>query len=336
MAGYWVWDLYPLWPDAWPNCCIEAQNVQRGHTFKHAKTHIENKPVPFIGNPRGWYKGQTESVNVESSRVFYRPTAQDLATIRRAQPDGNAEDPSWPNVEAELVAIGHDIATLAEQKAPALVRLLEKHVDSQSTEMRDPSQMTRAEVANLAEYFIKCVTDYMEWDKAHNLVCTTAHPRAPGSPAETDLLRRLEDTSGRKYDAAARIRKDGPALAIALERYELDSSGVLSIVHCAGAGGGGPDYVRPNWEETKVMLQRYVIQLRQPITTLSQEVALTSKPKRRGRKPDTDPKADQRIWEAYEGGGCKTNAECARNLNMTEREVKLARDRHRQRLKRRE
>jgi hypothetical protein len=53
--------------------------------------------------------------------------------------------------------------------------------------------------------------------------------------------------------------------------------------------------------------------------------------RRRGRKPDTDPKADKRIADAWETKRFRTYAECARELRITPREVKAALDRHRKR-----
>jgi hypothetical protein len=53
------------------------------------------------------------------------------------------------------------------------------------------------------------------------------------------------------------------------------------------------------------------------------------KPRRRGRKPDTDPRADQRIAEAWATGQHKTYAQLAEAKGITEREVKLALDRTR-------
>jgi hypothetical protein len=56
------------------------------------------------------------------------------------------------------------------------------------------------------------------------------------------------------------------------------------------------------------------------------------RPKRpRGRKHDTDPKADKRIFDAWQSGSHQTYAELAGTLGMREREVKLAIDRHRKR-----
>ena len=57
------------------------------------------------------------------------------------------------------------------------------------------------------------------------------------------------------------------------------------------------------------------------------------KPKRRGRKPDTDPKADKRIADAWGTGRHKTYADLAHELGRPLLDVRRAIDRHRKRLK---
>jgi hypothetical protein len=53
--------------------------------------------------------------------------------------------------------------------------------------------------------------------------------------------------------------------------------------------------------------------------------------RRRGRKPDTDPKADKRIADAWGTQHYRTYADCARELGNSAKEVKAALDRHRKR-----
>jgi hypothetical protein len=53
--------------------------------------------------------------------------------------------------------------------------------------------------------------------------------------------------------------------------------------------------------------------------------------RRRGRKPDTDPKADKRVADAWGTGNFKTHEECGRALELTKKQVKDALDRHRKR-----
>ncbi|HMQ14581.1 MAG TPA: hypothetical protein PKC49_01285 [Phycisphaerae bacterium] len=56
-----------------------------------------------------------------------------------------------------------------------------------------------------------------------------------------------------------------------------------------------------------------------------------SVPKKRGRKPDTDAKADAKIVEAWNTGRYRTHEELARELGIDARYVRLAKDRQRAR-----
>jgi hypothetical protein len=54
---------------------------------------------------------------------------------------------------------------------------------------------------------------------------------------------------------------------------------------------------------------------------------------KRGRKQDTDPKADERVWDAWKSGEHKDYEALGRELDMSKHEVQCAIDRHRHRLK---
>ena len=62
--------------------------------------------------------------------------------------------------------------------------------------------------------------------------------------------------------------------------------------------------------------------------------ARSTKTPRRGRPVDTDPKADKRVYEAWKTGRYNTQADCARELGMEEKQAKDAIERHRKRLER--
>jgi hypothetical protein len=53
--------------------------------------------------------------------------------------------------------------------------------------------------------------------------------------------------------------------------------------------------------------------------------------RRRGRKPDTNPKADKRVADAWRTRQYKTYEECSNALGLSEKHVKHALDRHRKR-----
>ncbi|MFT3786009.1 MAG: hypothetical protein QM770_07570 [Tepidisphaeraceae bacterium] len=65
---------------------------------------------------------------MQTARHFYRPSREDKALLQTAFPRGNADNPSWHQIEAELVARGHDRAELMGQKAPTLLRFLERPI----------------------------------------------------------------------------------------------------------------------------------------------------------------------------------------------------------------
>jgi hypothetical protein len=76
-----------------------------------------------------------------------------------------------------------------------------------------------------------------------------------------------------------------------------------------------------------------VARLRKESILLSKQMPLLQKPKRRGRPPDTDPKADARVSAVWKNGnGCfRTHAELADCLKMPVLQVKRALDRERKR-----
>lgn len=72
-----------------------------------------------------------------------------------------------------------------------------------------------------------------------------------------------------------------------------------------------------------------------PHVTTTSPTEPKPKPKRRGREPDTDPKADKRIAEAWGTGRHKTYADLAHELGRPPLDVRRAIDRHRHRSRKR-
>ena len=75
-----------------------------------------------------------------------------------------------------------------------------------------------------------------------------------------------------------------------------------------------------------------------PADSEARDAAPAPTPKRkkpRGRKPQTDPKEDERIAEAYERGDYARNADCDRELGLPVGTTYAARERHRKRMSRR-
>jgi hypothetical protein len=65
-----------------------------------------------------------------------------------------------------------------------------------------------------------------------------------------------------------------------------------------------------------------------------QEAGSHKKHRKRGRPTDTDPKADEKIWDAWRTGEYKTYEGLARAFTKPMRDVRAALERHRKRLER--
>jgi hypothetical protein len=90
---------------------------------------------------------------------------------------------------------------------------------------------------------------------------------------------RIVELTEKQNDEMVKMRTAGRALAADLESLGIDSTPVLTIIHCTEAHGGGPGYVLPRWEELKVALQRVALRLRIPVETEATHV------KRKERSP---------------------------------------------------
>lgn len=75
---------------------------------------------------------------------------------------------------------------------------------------------------------------------------------------------RIFEHTQKQGDAMVNVRDAGRSLAADLELLGIDSTPVLTIIHCTEQHGGGPGYVLPRWEELKVALRRTAIRLRLP------------------------------------------------------------------------
>jgi hypothetical protein len=60
---------------------------------------------------------------------------------------------------------------------------------------------------------------------------------------------------------------------------------------------------------------------------------LPAQKSRRGRVPDTDPKADEQIFNSWQSRAYKKHSDLATALNITLKEVRRALDRHRKRVR---
>ena len=85
---------------------------------------------------------------------------------------------------------------------------------------------------------------------------------ATAAEAQQRAAHRAFEFTGKQNEQGARVRDAGRALAITLESLGIDSTPVLTIVHCTEAHGGGPAYMLPRWEDLKGRLRRVAIQFR--------------------------------------------------------------------------
>lgn len=135
--------------------------------------------------------------------------------------------------------------------------------DADYPDVPRPNELCPQVVASMADHFVRCTTRFLQSHKSEKLHMACSHPVKAGSPAESKFWRELTAIGRSTNEAGAQIRRYGPPLARGLEQFGLDSTGVLSIVHCAGPSGGGPSYVMPTWEQCKVALQRDALRLTQ-------------------------------------------------------------------------
>ena len=170
-----------------------------------------------------------------------------------------------------------------------------------------------------------------------------------------DFGKKLVQLVGTILAEALWLLDNGPALAEVLERRGFDSSGVLRVLHRASESGYGSPSILPKWESIKVALQRAAIQFGKSEPTRGDPPPSAVTPKQtegkggagstplaakktakrnRGRKLETDPKADKKVADAWATGQYKTYAELGQGLGKSEREVYLSLERHRARQKR--
>ena len=116
----WVWDLYPLSARPWGNQLVKDDGTAPGHTTEVRRVRGRGR-ITYLGT------GETKPLHtVTFRRSFYVPTDGDIALIRRLYPNDDPYRPAWDRIEAELVVAGHGIDELRKQKAPTVLRLLEK------------------------------------------------------------------------------------------------------------------------------------------------------------------------------------------------------------------
>jgi len=149
MGTNWIWDLHPLVPGAWGNVQYDSEywgdwpceagsivTLRRWVTgpngpaflteYTPADDYIADDTIgdaPGTIHRPGTYNGLCRDGDWD----FYVPLPEDLARVKGVFPNlSDPADPSWAQVEAELVAAGRSMEELRSMTATTLVRLLAK------------------------------------------------------------------------------------------------------------------------------------------------------------------------------------------------------------------
>ncbi len=81
---------------------------------------------------------------------------------------------------------------------------------------------------------------------------------------KTDIMQKVLEAQGRRFEASADLLKIIPPLAVQLEDAGIDTSVLrlllLRFAHRIG-GGGGPEEAVKGWEDLKVELQRVMLRV---------------------------------------------------------------------------
>jgi hypothetical protein len=124
----WLWDLYPLAESAWGNIPGFNDGSGDGSTVD---MRMWVRPDDILANPLPLYRparAPLPSLYADGGlRRCYIPQAEDLKLVSRLWPKiVDAGNPSWPRVEAELIAAGKSHDELAKLNAPTLLLLMAK------------------------------------------------------------------------------------------------------------------------------------------------------------------------------------------------------------------
>jgi hypothetical protein len=136
----WLWDLYPLADGAWGNFEYpvamfadwggepgSATTIRRWVTGPNGAAFL-TEYTPADDYITEGYNGRHATYNglcQDADRRCYVPQPEDLARVKSIFPNlPDPANPSWPQVEAELIAADRSADELRRMTAPALIRLL--------------------------------------------------------------------------------------------------------------------------------------------------------------------------------------------------------------------
>ena len=236
--GVWVWDLLPLAPKAWPSRRIKT-DVPPGGELKLSERKSPRATGPWAGKGGGGYLTLT--------RKGYRPTADDLAILRRAFPDADPEQPSWPNIRGKLLLANLPAPfdtpdNLAKLSPPELLGALEKvlsddQAPAEHSGAADADELPERVKTARDQYTQACESlgkDSPTDREVYDLLTRTYHRAGQVSPLPafgtwTSYLRQWRRTTGRQKSKSRGIRQ---AEAGSLKRK---NGSVMSVSRPAGA-----------------------------------------------------------------------------------------------------
>lgn len=138
----WLWDLHPLADGAWGNVRGFDDNSGDGYTIDMRlwlrPGQMSNYPPPAY---RPAHAGLPPYAYADGgTRRCYVPQPEDLARVRDIFPSlPDPSNPSWPQVETNLIAADRSPDELRRMTAPALIGLLAK---LHSTVHKEPQSNT--------------------------------------------------------------------------------------------------------------------------------------------------------------------------------------------------
>lgn len=238
--GVWVWDLLPLALKAWPSRRIKTE-VPPGGQVKLSERKSPRVTGPWAGNGGGGYLTLT--------RKGYRPTADDLAILRRAFPDADPEQPSWPTIRGKLVLANLPAPfdtpdNLAKLSPPELLGALEKvlsddQAPAECSGAADADALPERVTAARDQYLQACESlgkDSPADREAYNLLTRTYHLAGQASPLPafstwTSYLRQWRRATGQQKSKSRGTRQ---AEAGSLKRK---GGSVMSVSRPDGASG---------------------------------------------------------------------------------------------------
>jgi hypothetical protein len=126
----WAWPYRPFREADDRNCHNAQAKIPLTYlrNLKYRTPEVQWKSaLPNPGEPFGVliHDANEHQQIAGVGRQYYVPTADDLAILQEVFPNSDPENPSWSQIETDLVLAGKDIKELCQQTAATLIRLLQ-------------------------------------------------------------------------------------------------------------------------------------------------------------------------------------------------------------------